>query len=288
MKRICGLWTIIVLLHSPLAVFAETIRLSGSDLLPQAWVEHLKAEATGQGLSLQIHLGGTLEAERRMEGGTADVAIIAVPDGSEIPPELRRIPVAYQVVIVAVHRNNPVSFLTYANLRSIFGSAGRANQWGGFTSEPGWGNRNINAGILRRDNNLAHEIFSHYVLEGQTLRLNLTFAQNTQTLLNLITDDVASLVVMPATDLGGVARALPIARATGSQAFSPTPDNVMFGDYPLRLPFYIVWNANSNPPGIGTLMRILLSDSSSEVMSRHLFTPLPETERRSYLLEFAP
>jgi ABC-type phosphate transport system substrate-binding protein len=262
------------------------VRLAGSDLLPKAWVEFVKNQAAEQGIAVNATMLGTLDAERRVSNRTADFALVAAPRGDEIPENWSRIPLAYQVVVVVVHRSNPVDALSYAELRSIFGTGGRAEQWGAFSNEAGWSARKINPGMLRVEDNLSHEIFSHYMMDGQLFRTTTRFTQNTRTLLNMIADDAGAIAVMPSGSLSGLARQMPISREQGSPAFSPTPDNVMFGDYPLRLPFYLAWDPEHVSDAFGAMVEIMLSDASAEVLANNLLMPLPPTERQSYLLEY--
>lgn len=263
-----------------------TVRLAGSDLLPKVWVDFVTERAAERGIELRATLLGTLDAERRVSARSADFALVAAPRGDEIPQNWRRIPLAYQVVLVVVHRSNPVNALSYAELRSIFGTGGRAEQWGAFSNEAGWGARKINPGMLRVEDNLSHEIFSHYVMDGQLLRTTIRFTRNTPTLLSMVADDVGAIVVMPSGPLTGLARQMPISREQGSPAFSPTPDNVMFGDYPLRLPFYLAWDSAHVSDAFNEMVEILLSDESAAILEANMLMPLPPTERQSTFLEF--
>src|SRR5690606_15498700 len=102
------------------------------------------AEVAGEaGIELKTTLSGTLAAEQHLRSGDARLAVVAMPEGSELnlPADARQIPLAYQVVIIATHANNPVESLHYDQLRNVFGSDGRVDQWGAFSTHPGWINR---------------------------------------------------------------------------------------------------------------------------------------------------
>ena len=52
-----------------------------------------------------------------------DIAIIAVPVGKEVPrDEFRIYPFAYDVAIIAVNSNNPLTELSLSDLAGIYGS----------------------------------------------------------------------------------------------------------------------------------------------------------------------
>lgn len=288
MSKLLTLMLLCIAAVLPVAQAQEsvTVRLAGSDLLPKSWVKFVTDRAAEEGIALNATLLGTLDAERRVSQRSADFALVAAPRGDEIPENWRRIPVAYQVVVVVVHRSNPVAALSYAELRSIFGTGGRAEQWGAFTNEAGWSARKINPGMLRVEDNLSHEIFSHYVMDGQLLRSTIRFSRNSRTLLDVIGDDAGAIAVIPSGSMTGLTRQMPISREQGSPAFSPTPDNVMFGDYPLRLPFYLAWDPEHVSNAFNEMVGILLSEDSAAILSDNRLMPLPVTERQSYMLEF--
>jgi hypothetical protein len=67
-------------------------------------------------------------------------------------------------------------------------------------------------------------------------------------------------------------------------AFGPSNDNVHFGDYPIRLAFYLVHKPR-DAAKLEPIIRLLLeNDVATELRENNLFA-LPETVRRKLLID---
>ena len=67
-----------------------------------------------------------------------------------------------------------------------------------------------------------------------------------------------------------------------SPAFGPTNDNVYYGDYPIRLPFQIVYKEERETE-LSEILSMLLSDKVTDVLrANHLFV-LPDAIRESFV-----
>lgn len=75
---------------------------------------------------------------------------------------------------------------------------------------------------------------------------------------------------------------LSVAEGEDPYAFEPSEENVFYGDYPVRLPFYLVWNEKTVK--VQRLLQYLLSDESARVLRQNQFLPLPKEVREAFIL----
>ena len=71
---------------------------------------------------------------------------------------------------------------------------------------------------------------------------------------------------------------------TYAPAFGPTDDNVHYGDYPIRLSFYILYNARDDVK-VRSTIRELLNDEVATSLRANDFIALPDTLRRKFLID---
>jgi phosphate transport system substrate-binding protein len=279
----------ILLLILPLAgmlTAGEPARIVGSDLLRDPLQDALRAASGTGDAAWLVDFSGTLAARNALEAGAAEVAMIALPDGADPGAAWRRLPLCYQVVTLAVHPGNPTQSITFEQLRDIFSQAGRVDQWSHLLRDPAWASRKINLLTLRERHGVALEIFLAMVLQGRPIKGSLVFHADMPGLMRAVAEEPGSLAILPGSRTTSGVRLLPVAREAGAQAYSPTVENVMFGDYPLRLPFYIVWRAAAPPPQLGALLRYLYGNDSTARLIAAGLQPVSDSERQSYLLEY--
>jgi phosphate transport system substrate-binding protein len=73
-------------------------------------------------------------------------------------------------------------------------------------------------------------------------------------------------------------RAVPIAKATGSEFFEATPENSVTGNYPLARFLYVYVNKEPNkplPPLEREFVKLILSKTGQEVVLKDGYIPLP-------------
>jgi ABC-type phosphate transport system substrate-binding protein len=266
--------------------FADMVRLVGSDILQQALLPAVSAwDAAEDRVAIDARFSGTLAAHTALLAGSADLAVIALPDGTPTPDGIERLPFLYQVVTVGVNQANPIRQISFDELRAVFGLGGRVDGWAAFNSAPEWLNRKINPAAIRRRDGVALEVFNAMVLDGAAVKPLVSFFDNTDSLLAALRDDSGMLAILPVNVVPASIRLVPVSREPGAQAYPPTADNVLFGDYALRLPFYLAWRSGQITPQIVEVIRFMLSDPTSEVLSRSGFQTLSANERRSFLLD---
>ena len=99
------------------------------------------------------------------------------------------------------------------------------------------------------------------------------------TLLYII-DDFPTLDSPKNTNL----KVLFIAQDDESIAYGPSIDNIYYSDYPIRLPFYIVYNI-AETEQLYPLINVLLSDSVADIIAKNDFYPIPKVVREKLVID---
>ena len=272
-------------LATSLVTSASGLVIAGSDLLGPGIQDALQSEAQTAGLDVELSLRGSLLGSRDLGDGKADAAILAVPgDASLEAGSARQYPFAFQVVTFAVHANNPLSEVTYTQLTNLYGEAGVLDPWTNLTPDPEWRDRNIALWATRIGQAINLEIFNAVVLKGSPLKQSVRYSSGDADQLNaIVLEDPSALVLVPWIPLTAGVRLLAVKEDQGGQAYTPSPDNVFFGDYPLRLPFVLAVAETVSGEELDKLLQVVYSPAVTDAIEAAYFQPIPDTERRSIL-----
>ena len=264
---------------------AEEIRIAASDLLADFISAPLQAYGEEHAIEFKIDNIGSLPALERLRSDEIDMAIIAVPANTEVPREEFSIyPFAYDVAVVAVNNSNPIDEISMGALGGIFGSNEEFNHnsWGDLGLS-GWGHRTIKPLVAQIDNSISLELFKFSVLRGGGMKASVAAVKDSEAE-GLLMSDAASIAILSRLPDSKRIKALMISNKSNGPAFGPTDDNVHYGDYPIRLAFYLVYNER-NDTKLQNVLRLLLSDLiATELQAHHLFA-LPETVRRKLTID---
>ena len=268
-------------------VQAEEVRLAVSDLLADYILAPLKVYGTENDTTFVVDSIGSLPALDRLRSGEIDLAIVAVPEGDELPrDEFNIYPFAYDVAVIVVNDSNPIDEISVARLGGIFGSNEELNlnTWGELGLS-GWGSRNIKALAGTNDKSIALELFKHSIFKGGGLKPNVSIVKDTE-IEDLIGSDVASIAILSRMPENSNIKVLMVSSGgdTYAPAVGPTDDNVHYGDYPIRLPFYILYNARDDVK-VRSTIRELLNDEVATSLRANDFIALPDTLRRKFLID---
>ena len=268
-------------------VQAEEVRLAVSDLLADYILAPLKVYGTENDTTFVVDSIGSLPALDRLRSDEIDLAIVAVPEGDELPrDEFNIYPFAYDVAVIVVNDSNPIDEISVARLGGIFGSNEEfnLNTWGELGLS-GWGSRNIKALAGTNDKSIALELFKHSIFKGGGLKPNVSMVKDAE-IEDLIGSDAASIAILSRMPENSNIKVLMVSSGgdTYAPAFGPTDDNVHYGDYPIRLPFYILYNARDDVK-LRSTIRELLNDEVATSLRANDFIALPDTLRRKLLID---
>ncbi|WP_308983713.1 PstS family phosphate ABC transporter substrate-binding protein [Thalassobacterium sedimentorum] len=269
------------------SVQAEEIRIAASDLLAEYIQTPLDAYGDEQEVEFVIDSIGSIPALDRLRADEIDLAIIAVPEGSEVPREEFSIyPFAYDAAVVAVNESNPIDEISLSHLGGIFGANEEFNfnTWGDLGLS-GWGNRNIKPIAGTSEESITLELFKYSVFKGGAMKASVGMAKNSE-VEDILRTDAASIAILSRMPKMSSVKVLMVSSGADSDApaFGPTDDNVHYGDYPIRLAFYIAFNQR-NETRLRAVIRELLDDQVAESLRSHDLIALPDTVRRKLLID---
>ena len=280
-----GKTLLLLLLPVLVSLEAEEIRIAASDLLADYIEAPLEVYGEDNDLTFTIDSIGSLPALDRLRSDEIDLAIIAVPDGDEVPrQEFRVYPFVYDVAVIAVNESNPIDEISLPYLGGIFGSNEEYNfnTWGDMNLS-GWGNRNIKPLVGTREGGIALELFRYTVFKGGVMKPNVAMVKDSE-IEDLLRSDAASIAILSNLSEKSQVKVLMVSEEEGAPAFGPSEDNVHYGDYPISLAFYIVYNERDELK-LRPVVRELLNDGLAASLRQNDLVPLPDAVRRKLLLD---
>ena len=289
-NRSIAAWIVAALLATaaPARLSAAALRLVGSDLLGAEFTAAVQEFAQRNEVPLSLALEGSRAGITQLESGGADFGLIILPPGEEPPgTPFKGIALAYHVVVVLVPESSPLAQITFRELGGIYGAAESASftRWGelGLTGE--WASRAIVPQAMSPGAELSLELFRRIVLGEGKLRGVVAVQSSAGALLRKLETDAGGIALIAArpADLKKI-RVLPVTRADRDIAFSPTPENVHTGDYPLRLPVWLVVRREAAREQLNFL-RFLLSDDVAPLLDRAGLVTLPLPARNQLVFD---
>lgn len=269
----------------PAIAVAQEIRISVSDLLVDTIRETLREEGEDADADFQVGGIGSLPALERLRANEVDLAVIAVPTGEPVPREEFSVhPFAYEVTVVGVNSSNPLEEISMGQLAGVFGSEEETNitSWGDLDL-PGWGNRSINPMAVQDEAGISLELFKYSVFEGRRMKGSVLLGRESE-IRRLLSSDASAIAVFPEPPEDDEIKTLMVAEGPEAPAFSVSEQNAHYGDYPIRLPFYVAYSA-ANEERLKPVFRALFDDGMAEALRADGVLPLPDPVRSRFLLE---
>lgn len=269
---------------------ADAVRVAGSDLLNAALGEWLPELAQERGLGVETNFIGSIPAETRLQDGTADIGLVAVPDGMEKPGSgMLTIPFAYRVLWVVVGDTNPLNEITMEQLAGIYGSGTRLNieRWSDLQQLSLGGSRPVVPIVQTQEDRIILNLFMYTAMGESTLKPRVERIAGRVDVLDAVAGDNTTIGLIGFQPKTQRVKVIPVAKNDGGSeefAFGPTPQNVYHGDYIFRLPIYIVVRENRAGELLPAI-NLLLSDEVAERLAKNDFMAVPEEIRRAQLME---
>ena len=272
-----------IVFGSALLPLGAEIRISASDLLADSIRAPLQVDGGETAFDFEIESIGSLPGLDRLRADETDLAVIAVPDGHEVPREDFMVyPFAYDAAIAVVNQSNPIDEVSMGRLGGIFGvnEEYNLNTWGDLGLS-GWGNRSIKPLVGRKAGSISFELFRNAVLERGAFKPSVSMVEDDE-VEQLVASDAVSIGILPALPENQKLKILMISSDEESPAFSPSEANVHYDDYPIRLSFFLAFDP-SDEARLKPTLRALLSDAVAEALREKGFFALPDTVRRKLL-----
>ena len=268
------------MLATTVAVRADDITVKGSDtmvILGQKWAEtYMKKHA---GTTVQVTGGGSGTGVAALLNATTDICnssrSMKPSEQSDFVKKFKTRPHEYKMCLdalsVYVHKSNPLTQLSFAQLEGIF--TGKITNWKAV------GGPDAPISLYGRENSSGtYEFFKEHVLSKKD------FAAATKTMPG--TAAVIQGVAKEETGIGygGIAygegvKALKISKLEGGPAVEPKEETVLNGTYPIaRYLFNYVSPAKDNG-AVAEYISWCLSDAGQAVVKDVGYFPLPKNLR---------
>lgn len=274
--KLCFLFVLFVL-H---AAAGQTCRISGSDWLGPVLQPALSESSDLKGIHLEMDFKGSIPAQQQVRVGEVDLAIVASPKEPDFGASFQLIPLGFEVALVGVSTENPLNEIHYDQLRGIFGASKNENisRWTDLGLSGAWSTRSIQPFFPKKGSGAAL-LFVHDVLGNQEVRPTVTWVGDVSEFSKRLKVDAGSIVVSPYMETVEAIKWLALAKGgPEAVAFNPTEENIFYGDYPLRLPLYLVF---AKKPDAETLkvVQVLLSEEVAGRLGEAGICPLPKKVR---------
>ncbi len=256
-----------------------------SDLMADSLEASIADLAEQNSLKISFSKQGSLPALERLTSDELDIAVIVLPEGHAMPDSRYTVyPLAYDVAVLAVNEDNPIGEVSLPQLEGIFGSDGREDyqSWEGLGLS-GWTGRSIKTFAAEIENSISNELFKFTVLNSGGFKRSVSLV-DVASAERAISSDVTCIGLLSRKLDSRRIKTLMVSTGNDTPAYGPSPDNVHYGDYPLRLPFYVVFET-SNRNRIKPILAYLLSEGCSKLLQSKNFYALPDTVRSQYSFE---
>jgi len=279
--------SIIVVMVASVGVWGQPFKVAGSDILAPVIENAIVSLAKASGIDVESNMRGTFLAMPELKEGKCDVAIIAKPRNQRIPDGLVALPLAYQTAVVIVNTVNPIEEITTKQLTDIYSKNAkvRSENW----SQLGVNDaslRNIVAVSTAFGDNLVVELFKAEALDGSNFGIWIKMLQKKSDVINVVKTNNAAIAVVGKAENIEMIKVLPVSKSDGGKAYAYKPDatSIFNGDYPLTLPFYIVFK-KENLKKVKPLLKILLDDKIATLLDNSDFYSAPKNSRKKSIFE---
>lgn len=165
--------------------------------------------------------------------------------------------IAWDGISVVVNPDNPVSDLTYEQIKAIY--VGEVSNW----NEVGGEDREIVA-LSRDSSSGTYEYFKDEVLDGEEYRPDALINPSTGAVIQSVSQNEGAIGYVGVAYLDGTTKALSV--DAGEGAVSPTAENILSGDYPLSRPLYFY--TNGEPTGLALeFLEFISSETGIETIT---------------------
>jgi len=276
----------------------------GSDTLANLmtlWAEEYKRNYPN--VNIQIQAAGSSTAPPALTEGTSNLGPMsrAMKDREidsfqkKFGYEPTAVPVAIDALAVFVHKDNPVTGLTIAQLDAIFSSTRKC----GYDKDAvKWADVGVSGNLGKQ----SFQLFGRNSVSG-TYGYFKSKALCKGDYKNSVNEQPgsASVVQGVSESLNGIGysgigyrtasvRTVPLAKKSDGAFVDATPANAVTGKYPLSRFLYVYVNKAPNDdlePIVGEFMKMVLSRQGQEVVAKDGYVPLPSKVVTRYLQQLA-
>lgn len=275
-----------VVMAAVLTASAADFQIVGTDLLGVGASQALYRFSAQAGLSLTLAFDGSRPGLGQLQAGRADVAVlILAPNETGTVAGFESVTLAYYCVAVIVPATVPLEHITVGQLRDVFGESGSKNlsRWGDLGVKGDLATSAIGTEVPAVGQGIAVDFFRQTVLQDRPFKSTVgRYATPAELALRLTGERrVLALAAGRGSNAPG-GKVVRVAVRAGEPAFSPTPENLHSGDYPLALPLRVVFR-RERARALRPVLRFLFSEEFAPVLEQAQIVPLAPAARQQQL-----
>ena len=264
----------------------------GSDTLANLmtlWAEEFKRVYPN--VNIQIQAAGSSTAPPALTERTANFGPMSREmKDNEIEAFERRfgykptaIPVAIDALAVYVHKDNPVSGMTLAQVDAIFSSTLRCgysspiDTWGQLGLDGAWERRGLQL-FGRNSVSGTYGYFKEAALCEGDFKNNVNEQPGSASVVQSVSTSINGIGYSGIGYRTSSVRSVPLAMREGQEYFDATPENAVAGNYPLARFLFVYVNKEPNrplQPLEREFVKLIMSQSGQNVVLKDGYIPLP-------------
>lgn len=193
------------------------------------------------------------------------------------------VPVAIDALAVYVHKDNPISGMTLAQVDAIFSSnqrcgySGSIDNWGQLAMRGPWERRDIQL-FGRNSVSGTYGYFKDSALCGGDFKNSVNEQPGSASVVQSVSTSINGIGYSGIGYRTSSVRSVPIARNETSEYFDATAENSVAGNYPLARFLYVYVNKAPNTPMSPIereFLKLVLSAQGQEIVLKDGYIPLP-------------
>lgn len=193
------------------------------------------------------------------------------------------VPVAIDALAVYVHKDNPISGMTLAQVDAVFSSnqrcgySGSIDSWGQLAMRGPWERRDIQL-FGRNSVSGTYGYFKDSALCGGDFKSNVNEQPGSASVVQSVSTSINGIGYSGIGYRTSSVRSVPIARDADDEYFDATPENSVAGNYPLARFLYVYVNKAPNtplPPLEREFLKLVMSRQGQEIVLKDGYIPLP-------------
>jgi phosphate transport system substrate-binding protein len=267
-----------------LTAVAADVRIAGSDLLGSDLEVALQSFAARGKMPVRTDFSGSRAALDALKAGAADLAIVMLAPDEKLPVEgYAADPLAYRIAVVVAPQVVGLTQVSFIQLEGVFGASGPAGfrVWRDLGVTGNRAQLTVGTHVLStKTDAVSADIFRHQALRVARFKPSVMRHEQMTTLVEKLAAEEGGLAILPEapTSHAGLSVLL-VSRAEGEPAFGPTPENIHTGDYPLRVPIWVVYRKGSLET-LRPLLGFLWSDEAARILAESSYcVPVPSSGR---------
>jgi phosphate transport system substrate-binding protein len=263
------------------------IQNKGSDTMvnvAQVWAEEYRKAAPD--VEVEVSGGGSGVGIAALLKGAVDVANasrdIKPSESEQAARNTGKQPVGFTVgfdaLAVYVHKDNPLSEITLAQLEDLYAEGGKTTKWSELGVKiPGVADDTI-VRVSRQSSSGTYEFFREHALGNKDFRLGSRDLNGSKEVVELVGSTLTAIGYSGMGYATPAVKMLKVAKAKGEPAISPTVAAVHDKSYPLARSLH-VYTLGEPQGAVKAYVDWILSDAGQKIVEDSGYVPVPPDQR---------